>query len=204
MTDISTGAAAQSRPKIKYKIPRLKVSEMRRLEFVRYCKRAANGARCRAAKAGISCDIDADFLVDLLVKQKFQCAVTGIPLHLPPKGLPRLRQAPFGPALDRIIPAKGYTRGRGPMSSADQRRKRGLTAPPREPRSFDEAFAELNLTPAERAALVWHLAMFRARKTVEALLPQIQTGGNLGADVLGFDPKDILRSESASAKPTEG
>ena len=39
-------------------------------------------------------------------------------------------------------------------------------------RTFDEAFAELNLTPAERAALVWHLAAFRARKTVEALLPK--------------------------------
>ena len=83
--------------------------------------------------------------------------------------------------------------------SADRRRKRGLTAP-REPRSFDETFAELNLTPGERAALVWHLAMFRARKTVEALLPQIQTGGNLGADVLGFDPKDIMRAESAEEK----
>lgn len=73
-------------------------------------------------------------------------------------------------------------------------KKRGLTVPPRE-RTFDEAFAELNLTPGERAALVWHLAMFRARKTVEALLPQIQTGGNLGADVLGFDPRCILRSD---------
>lgn len=37
--------------------------------------------------------------------------------------------------------------------------------------TFDEAFAELNLKPAEREALVWHLAQLRARKTVEALLP---------------------------------
>ena len=37
-------------------------------------------------------------------------------------------------------------------------------------RTFDEAFAELNLTHAERTAMVWHLAMYRARKTVEALL----------------------------------
>jgi hypothetical protein len=55
-------------------------------------------------------------------------------------------------------------------------------------RTFDEAFAELNLTSEERAALVWHLAAFRARKTVEALLPE--TDPKL---VLGFDPRLILR-----------
>ena len=55
-------------------------------------------------------------------------------------------------------------------------------------RTFDEAFAELNLTAAERAALVWHLAMFRARKTVETLLPETDAKA-----ALGFDPKEILR-----------
>lgn len=39
-------------------------------------------------------------------------------------------------------------------------------------RTFDEVFAELNLTQAERHALVWHLAAYRARKTVEVLLPK--------------------------------
>lgn len=49
--------------------------------------------------------------------------------------------------------------------------KRGLTA--EQPvRTFDELFAELNLTDEERTALVWHLAEMRARKTVEALLPK--------------------------------
>jgi len=55
-------------------------------------------------------------------------------------------------------------------------------------RTFDEAFAELNLTPEERSALVWHLAAYRARKTVEALLPQTDP-----VLVMGFDPRDILR-----------
>ena len=55
-------------------------------------------------------------------------------------------------------------------------------------RTFDEAFAELNLTPEERAALVWHLAACRARKTVEALLPA--TDATL---TMGFDPRDVLR-----------
>ena len=37
-------------------------------------------------------------------------------------------------------------------------------------RTFDELLEELHVTPAERAALVWHLAGLRARRTVEALL----------------------------------
>jgi hypothetical protein len=57
-------------------------------------------------------------------------------------------------------------------------------------RTFDEAFAEHRLTPAERAALVWHLAMFRARKTVEVLLPETDA-----AFAMGFDPRDVLRSQ---------
>lgn len=63
-------------------------------------------------------------------------------------------------------------------------------------RTFDEAFAELNLTPAERTALVWHLAQMRARKTVEALLPQPDYG-TINEEVaaqMGFDPRDILRT----------
>lgn len=57
-------------------------------------------------------------------------------------------------------------------------------------RTFDEAFSELNLTAAERAALVWHLAMFRARKTVDALLPETDA-----VLAMGFDPRDVLRSQ---------
>jgi hypothetical protein len=37
-------------------------------------------------------------------------------------------------------------------------------------RTFDEFCADYTLTEAERTALVWHLATFRARNTVEALL----------------------------------
>jgi hypothetical protein len=48
-------------------------------------------------------------------------------------------------------------------------------------RTFDEAFAEMHLTEVERHALVWHLAAYRARKTVEALLPETRHD---------FDPRD--------------
>jgi hypothetical protein len=61
-----------------------------------------------------------------------------------------------------------------------------VPAPP--PRTFDELFAEHNLTAEERAALVWHLAEFRARKTVEALLPETNP-----VLVMGFDIRDALR-----------
>ena len=37
-------------------------------------------------------------------------------------------------------------------------------------RTFDEVFSEHTVTTRERTALVWHLAEYRARKTVEALL----------------------------------
>lgn len=36
--------------------------------------------------------------------------------------------------------------------------------------TFDELFKDHKLTAEERTALVWHLAQYRARKTVEALL----------------------------------
>lgn len=36
--------------------------------------------------------------------------------------------------------------------------------------TFDELLAEHNISDDERRALVWHLAQYRARKTVEALL----------------------------------
>jgi hypothetical protein len=51
-------------------------------------------------------------------------------------------------------------------------RKRGLTAPDRGPRTFDEAFGEHRLTDEERLAMVWHLAMIRARRLVETLGPK--------------------------------
>lgn len=54
--------------------------------------------------------------------------------------------------------------------------KRALHVEP-EPRgrTFEEFCAELSLTSDERAALVWHLAAFRARRTVEKLLIRLDT-----------------------------
>ena len=54
--------------------------------------------------------------------------------------------------------------------------KRALHVEP-EPRArtFEGFCAERNLTPDERAALVWHLAAFRFRRTVEKLLIRMDT-----------------------------
>ena len=41
---------------------------------------------------------------------------------------------------------------------------------PMSERHFDVVFGEHRLTPAERAALVWHLAALRFQRTIEALL----------------------------------
>lgn len=68
-------------------------------------------------------------------------------------------------------------------------KKRALTAEqPSRVKTFDEAFEDFRITPSERVAMVWHLAMMRARRTVEALLPATDSTA-----ILGFDPKQILR-----------
>ena len=51
-------------------------------------------------------------------------------------------------------------------------RSRSIKDRPQPERTFEEVFAEHRLTIDEYTALVWHLAAFRARKTVEALLPR--------------------------------
>ena len=50
-----------------------------------------------------------------------------------------------------------------------------------------EAWYQHTLTPAERQALVWHLASLRARKTIEALLPE--TRADLDARDFGVRAK---------------
>jgi hypothetical protein len=69
--------------------------------------------------------------------------------------------------------------------------------PPQPIRTFDEVFGGHTVTHAERAALVWHLAAYRARKTVEALLPQQQEPFDKEA-MLG-----VLREHRRAPAPSE-
>lgn len=81
-------------------------------QFLDFCKQAAGNARARSKKIGVPCDIDVAYLESLLIEQKYRCAVAGIELELPPPPRGRARRRkPFGPSLDRIVPAKGYVRG---------------------------------------------------------------------------------------------
>jgi len=68
----------------------------------------ANAARSRAREAGFPCAIDAHDIDKLLVDQHWRCAVTGVDLVSPQPGTTR---DPFGPSLDRIVPAMGYVVG---------------------------------------------------------------------------------------------
>lgn len=62
--------------------------------------------RQRARKAGLECDIDAEFLHELLAKQKNRCAVCGIPLTY----LKGTGHTPTNASVDRIDPGKGYVK----------------------------------------------------------------------------------------------
>lgn len=77
-----------------------------RAQFWMYCKRVAGAARARAKAANLPYDIDAHFVDGLLVDQRWRCALSRIPLVPPYRAV-----EPFGPSLDRIVPALGYVKG---------------------------------------------------------------------------------------------
>lgn len=78
-----------------------------RSRFWRYCQTTANQSRCRAKKAGIPHAIEAQDIDELIVRQRFACAISGIPLQPSSDRF----GGPFAPSLDRITPATGYVRG---------------------------------------------------------------------------------------------
>lgn len=87
-----------------------KSREMSRGKFWSYCKAAVGAARHRAKRTGLPFDIDAYAIDELLVIQKWRCAVSGIEL-VAPSIKSKSGRSPFGPSLDRIIPALGYVEG---------------------------------------------------------------------------------------------
>src|SRR5262245_50754036 len=73
-----------------------------RAAFWYYCQRAVNSSKARARVRSVPWSLDAYYIDALLVDQRWRCAVSGVPLN-PPKS--RSRRDPFGPSLDRIVPA---------------------------------------------------------------------------------------------------
>lgn len=82
-----------------------------RVQFWRYCVQTAGSAAARARAKGVPCTIDAFFIDGLLVDQDWCCAVSGLPLAAPRGAERKYRKEPFGPSLDRIVPAVGYVPG---------------------------------------------------------------------------------------------
>lgn len=65
-----------------------------------------NRARSRSRKLDLPCDLDMEYLLELLESQGGRCPLTGLPMTLAYG--PR---SPFLPSLDRIEPEKGYVKG---------------------------------------------------------------------------------------------
>ena len=71
-----------------------------------YFKKKLRYTKHRAKKNGLEFDIDLKFLEELSSSRA--CMVTGIPYNLGGKGISKI--FPYMPAIDRIDPAKGYTK----------------------------------------------------------------------------------------------
>jgi hypothetical protein len=85
--------------------------KMDRGAFWRYCVRAQFGARQRSKEKGVPVTIDKHFIDRLFIDQNWRCAVSGIPFTAPAVGRGEWRKNPFGPSLDRKVPALGYVPG---------------------------------------------------------------------------------------------
>lgn len=79
-------------------------------DFWLYCMRTAGASRARSIKKKVPHTIDAYAIDELLVDQRWRCAVSGVQLN-PPKTATDFRIDPLGPSLDRIIPHLGYVPG---------------------------------------------------------------------------------------------
>lgn len=75
-----------------------------RMDFWKFCERAASRMRVRSSMWGMECDVTAHDLDAMLVDTGWRCAVSGIPFDPPGKG-------PFAPSVDRIDASRGYQSG---------------------------------------------------------------------------------------------
>lgn len=77
--------------------------------WARYLASSCSGA---ARKRGLTCDLDADYLLDLFEKQKGRCYWLGIPM------VPSVESRnPARPSVDRLVPTLGYVRGNVVLST---------------------------------------------------------------------------------------
>lgn len=65
----------------------------------RLCRRAKSSAK----EKGREYSLTTGFVLDMLRRQQFKCAVTGLPLRLP-----QHNRDPWAPSIDQIKPGEGY------------------------------------------------------------------------------------------------
>ena len=97
---------ARTRP-LKVRAARIKAY---RLEIKDRCVDAVTRAKWRAREFNIPFGLDRDEVLAILDKQDWRCAVSGIEFDLQ-RTNGNGRANPFGPSIDRIIPADGYRAG---------------------------------------------------------------------------------------------
>lgn len=98
----------KNRPKrISRKLPQIAAKEDR-AAFWKYCVQTAFAARARANAQGVPYLITAYDIDELLVRQEWRCALSGLPLSTPKGDKGGMHRDPLGPSIDRIIPRLGY------------------------------------------------------------------------------------------------
>ena len=80
--------------------------ELRKQRTERTLKSALVAARRRAKAKGVPFNLDVDFLLDLVERQEFRCALTGIEFFAQIDNAASID--PCTPSIDRIEPQKGY------------------------------------------------------------------------------------------------
>ncbi len=81
------------------------VTDRRQIEFV--LSKCLKAALSRSKSLGRPCDLDIDFLKQMMAKQNYLCAISGIPFEAKPS---RKRINPYRPSIDRIDSSVGYLR----------------------------------------------------------------------------------------------
>lgn len=82
--------------------------ELRKQRTERTLKSALVAARRRAKAKGVPFNLDVDFLLDLVERQEFRCALTGIEFFAQIDNAASID--PCTPSIDRIEPQKGYVK----------------------------------------------------------------------------------------------
>ncbi|MEN6306068.1 MAG: hypothetical protein ABFD96_25305 [Armatimonadia bacterium] len=100
--------AAIDHPETSWVRPKILKTDMNRSRIGKSIEVAVNAARTRAKQRGLGFDIDYEWAIAEVERQKLRCAMTGIAFFSREKGSSKCH--PYCPSLDRIDNSKGYTK----------------------------------------------------------------------------------------------